>query len=222
MNFLPQQLALFKSYGIRGEDEVKAENPPKFLGGPHEDVIDWMDRYETIGAYNGWDDADLRKFFIIYLECPARQWYQCKHGTFPQIWASTPAVMVGNVVQEQAVKNTKEMFLEELQKGNNKLFMERLLDHNLDENNKLDYLYQGLKRSIFTSVCIQKPETYERFLKLIKLHAEDGDMTRKNNSRVGMVLADEDPAEEGASSDQLTSDLLAFIGARPNSLLNEI
>ena len=150
--------------------------------------------------------------------------------------------------------------MEDLQKGNNKLSMERklwsrmqgedeshlayyydimnmcrILDPNMNENTKLDHLYQGLKRSIFTSVCIQKPETCERFLKLIKLHAEAGDMTRKNNSRVGMVLADEDPTEEGTPSDQLTSDLLAFIGSRHkykipqtqpkptwDSLLNEI
>ncbi len=105
--------------------KVKIQDPPKFCGGPHEDVIDWIDRYETIGANNGWDDADLRKFFIIYLDGPARQWYQCKHSTLPQMWASTPPVMAGNVVQEAAVKGTKELFLEEFQKGNNKLFMER-------------------------------------------------------------------------------------------------
>ena len=90
--------------------KVKIQNPPKFCAGPHEDVIDWIDRYETIGAYNGWDDTALRKFFIIYLDGPARHWYQCKHSTFPQIWASTPEVMAGNVVQVQAVKDTKEFF----------------------------------------------------------------------------------------------------------------
>ena len=174
--------------------KVKIQNPPKFCAGPHEDVIDWIDRYETIGAYNGWDDTALRKFFIIYLDGPARHWYQCKHSTFPQIWASTPEVRAGNVVQVQAVKGTRELFLEEFQKGNNKLFMERklrsrmqgedesplayyydimnmfrILDPTMDENTKLDHLYQGLKRSIFTSDhFIQKPETCESFFKINK------------------------------------------------------
>jgi len=45
--------------------------------------------------------------------------------TLPHIWASTSKVMAGNVVQVHAIKGTKELFLKEFQKGNNKLFMER-------------------------------------------------------------------------------------------------
>ena len=44
--------------------KVKIQDPLKFCAGAHEDVFNWKDRYETIGAYNGWDDAALRKFFI--------------------------------------------------------------------------------------------------------------------------------------------------------------
>ncbi|KAK4013955.1 hypothetical protein OUZ56_026503 [Daphnia magna] len=42
-----------------------------------EDAADWMDRYEVLADYNRLTDADTRANFGIYLEGPARQWFQC-------------------------------------------------------------------------------------------------------------------------------------------------
>ena len=93
---------------------VKLQMPPIFYGKPHEDALDWIDRYETIGAYNGWRDADLRKFLIIHLDGPARNWYLCNADTIPDHWNKRE----GELIQGQRHPDkdgAREIFLKEFQ-----------------------------------------------------------------------------------------------------------
>ena len=194
---------------------VKLQTPPIFYGKPHEDALDWIDRYETIGAYNGWRDADLRKFLIIHLDGPARNWYLCNADTIPDHWNKRE----GELIQGQRQPDqdgAREIFLKEFQKGTYALYQEqklrnrmqdenecplsyyydvmnlcRVINPNMSERNKLDYLYQGLKRSLFTSIYTARPETCAKFLELLKLHTEAGDIARKKGMFVGVLSAEE-------------------------------
>ncbi|KZS03394.1 Uncharacterized protein APZ42_033847 [Daphnia magna] len=76
---------------------LKFKAPPVFSGKGGEDATDWMDRYEILADYNRWADADKRANFGIYLEGPARQWFQCL--TQPNGWGDTAAVAA---TQQQA------------------------------------------------------------------------------------------------------------------------
>ncbi len=200
---------------------VKLQTPPIFYGKPHEDTLDWIDRYETIGAYNGWRDADLRKFLIIHLDGPARNWYLCNADTIPDHWNKREGELIqGQRQQDQ--DGAREIFLKEFQKGTYALYQEqklrnrmqdenecplsyyydvmnlcRVINPNMSERNKLDYLYQGLKRSLFTSIYTARPETCAKFLELLKLHTEAGDIARKKGVFVGVLSAEE---KEGTSS----------------------
>ena len=213
---------------------VKLQTPPIFYGKPHEDALDWIDRYETIGAYNGWRDADLRKFLIIHLDGPARNWYLCNADTIPDHWNKRE----GELIQGQRQPDqdgAREIFLKEFQKGTYALYQEqklrnrmqgedecplsyyydvmnlcRVINPNMSERNKLDYLYQGLKRSLFTSIYTERPETCAKFLELLKLHTEAGDIARKKGMFVGVLSAEE---KEGTSS---------LINPTIEGLMNEI
>jgi len=196
---------------------VKLQTPPTFYGKPEEDAQDWADRYEMIGAYNGWNDADLKKYFIIHLDGPARKWYLCKSSSFPAAWRGTEAQGVeGQAGYAAAVEGTREVFLKEFQKGNFKLYQEqrlrtrvqadkespiayfydvmnmcRILDPGMKESTKLDHLYRGLSRGLFKDIYVERPETCERFLELLKLHTEAGDMAKTGNIRIGMIDSEE-------------------------------
>ena len=104
---------------------VKIQTPPTFYGKPHEDALDWVDRYETIGSYNGWADADLRKYFVIHLDGPTRKWYLCNVENLPEAWKGTEARGGSNGQQIVAeVECTRDVFLKEFQKGNSRLYLE--------------------------------------------------------------------------------------------------
>jgi hypothetical protein len=68
--------------------QMKFIAPPTFHGRPDEDVLEWMTRYESVGQYNRWADADLRANFPMYLDGPARKWYRCL-AVIPADWADT-------------------------------------------------------------------------------------------------------------------------------------
>jgi len=98
------------------------------------------------------------------------------------------------------VESTREIFLKELKcrelQGEEEFPIAyyydvmnicRIMDKTIDEKTKLDHLYQGLNQLIFTSVYVRKPDTCKEFLCLLKLHAEAGDMTRKNELRVAAI-----------------------------------
>ena len=69
---------------------LKFKAPPTFSGKTGEDPADWIDRYEVLADYNRWSYDDKRLNFGIYMEGPARQWFQCL--TPPTQWADTAAV----------------------------------------------------------------------------------------------------------------------------------
>lgn len=152
-----------------------------------------MDRYEAVGDYNRWTGEDKRTNFGMYLEGPARQWFQCI--VVPNDWVDTAAVAgrQGAV----AVEGLRTVFLNEfVQEGyaryrETKLrsreqgideppqeyFYEvvnlcRQVDPAMMEAVKLDYLFRGLKPTLLEKIWVVKPMTCAEFLTAIKLHSE--------------------------------------------------
>lgn len=37
---------------MAGQPQIKFQTPPTFRGAPHEDAVEWLNRYETTGRYN--------------------------------------------------------------------------------------------------------------------------------------------------------------------------
>ncbi|KZS00376.1 Uncharacterized protein APZ42_003326, partial [Daphnia magna] len=64
--------------------QIKFLSPKVFKATPEDDAFDWLERYESTGAYNQWGDTELRANFSMYLDGAARKWYLC--STLPTEW----------------------------------------------------------------------------------------------------------------------------------------
>ncbi|KZR95833.1 Uncharacterized protein APZ42_010168, partial [Daphnia magna] len=57
--------------------QIKFLSLKVFKATPEDDAFDWLERYESTGAYNQWGDTELRVNFSMYLYGAARKWYLC-------------------------------------------------------------------------------------------------------------------------------------------------
>jgi hypothetical protein len=182
---------------------LKFKAPPTFSGKTGEDPADWIDRYEVLADYNRWSDDDKRLNFGIYMEGPARQWFQCL--TPPTQWADTAAVAAAQgVARTPAVVGMRSVFTKEFlqdsyagyqenklrnrKQGANEPAAEyyyevmnlcRLMDPNMTEAAKIHHLYQGLKRTLVEKIWVLQPKTCAEFLATIRRHTEATDRTTR-------------------------------------------
>ena len=176
--------------------------PPKFSGAYEEDALEWLERYETTGTYNGWQPNDLAANMGMYLDGAARKWYLCTKPTLPTDWTDTPAV-AGNanavppIVAANAIAGLKTRFLQEFRHENHSLFQEaklrnrvqgidettsnyyydvldmcRSVDPHMREEIRLQHLFRGLKPSLFEKIYPLRPKTCAEFLASVKIHTE--------------------------------------------------
>jgi hypothetical protein len=79
--------------------QTKFIQPPLFAGKEEEDVTEWMVRYEKIGNYNRWVDAEKRAYVVHSLTGAAQKWssYKGKSGQLAMDWgtAAGPPVVIG-------------------------------------------------------------------------------------------------------------------------------
>ncbi|KZS17048.1 Uncharacterized protein APZ42_017111 [Daphnia magna] len=163
---------------------LKFKAPPVFSGKGGEGAADWMDRYEVLADYNRWTDADKRANFGIYLEGPARQWFQCltpPNGrgdtvarAATQQQAGTPAISGMRSIfikeflqdsyagyQERKLRNRKQRINEPATEYYYEIInLCRLIDPNMSEEAKLHHLYEGLKPTLVEKIWVLQPKTY--------------------------------------------------------------
>ncbi|EFX69465.1 hypothetical protein DAPPUDRAFT_228655 [Daphnia pulex] len=199
---------------------IKFKAPPVFSGKAGEDAADWMDRYEVLADYNRWTDADKRTNFGIYLEGPARQWFQCL--TPPNDWGDTAAVAA---TQQQAatpaISGMRSIFIREFlqdsyagyqesrlrkrKQGINEPAAEyyyeiinlcRLMDPNMSEEAKLHHLYEGLKPTLVEKIWVLQPKTCADFLAAVRRHTEAAELACNKGWAVHMLAEEKEKEEE--------------------------
>ena len=165
--------------------QIKFLSPKVFKASSEDDASDWLERYESTGAYNQWGNTELRANFSMYLDGAARKWYLC--STLPTEWRDLPVRPgVGlNAPDLPAVTGVRTLFLKEFQQQNYRLFQEtrlrnrvqgieeattnyyydvidlcRVVDPTMAEATKVDYLFGGLYPL--------QPKTCEEFLEAAK------------------------------------------------------
>jgi hypothetical protein len=202
---------------------LKFKAPPTFSGKTGEDPADWIDRYEVLADYNRWSDDDKRLNFGIYMEGPARQWFQCL--TPPTQWADTAAVAAAQgTAATPAVVGMRSVFTKEFlqdsyagyqenklrnrKQGANEPAAEyyyevmnlcRLIDPNMTEAAKIHHLYQGLKRTLVEKIWVLQPKTCE-FLATIRRHTEATDIAQNQGWAVHTLATDKEEARVAAIS----------------------
>lgn len=178
--------------------------------------MEWLERYEAVGAYNRWTAGYLASNFGMYLDGSARKWYNCTQ--LPNLWTDTPEVPAdpdNGVAFTARVLGLRMRFLEEFQPLNYALCQEnklrhrkqgldepatayyydilnlcRLVNPTMTEVSKLDYLFRGLKSSLLEKVYPMKPKNCKEFLEFMKSHSE-ASMMANRKSWSASVLASE-------------------------------
>lgn len=54
---------------------VRERDPPVFHGEPHEDVAEWVARYQQVADYNSWNPAQAQRHLGMFLDGVARKWF---------------------------------------------------------------------------------------------------------------------------------------------------
>ena len=150
--------------------------PPTFYGKPDEDGVDWLQRYEDTATYNNWTHVEKLGNFGRYIEGACRKWFRCLIPQ-PTSWEDIPAA-VGPPVVHFAV-GLKNLFKNSFQEGNYGLFQQqklrnkvqkdgedpisyfydildlcRTVDVNMDENTKIDHLYNGISKELLKQIYL--------------------------------------------------------------------
>ena len=186
--------------------QMKFLSPPTFRGETDSDALDWLHRYETTGSYNKWGDGDLRDNFEMYLDGSARKWFL--FSIIPIEWRNLPERVdpENDGRRLEAEMGLRTAFLLEFQQGNVGMFQEaklrnrvqginepttnyyydildlcRVVNQNMSEINKLQYLYRGLKPSLLEKIYPLKLTTCVDFLAAAKVHAEAALMANRRN-----------------------------------------
>jgi hypothetical protein len=171
--------------------QIKFIQPPLFAGKEEEDVTEWMERYEKIGNYNRWGEAEKRAHVELSLTGAAQKWfsYKGKAGQLAADWgtAAGPPVVIG--VKDQILRQftpvNRDQFnetrLRERKQGPEESTVEFFydvldlcgkVDPNMAEPVKLQHLWRGLKPSLVEKFWSMKPATTDEFLTEVKRYQE--------------------------------------------------
>jgi hypothetical protein len=172
--------------------------PPIFAALSSDDVLDWLERYEMAAVYNRWSNDDRARNFPMYLDGAARKWFLVH--THPSHWENLPIrpnPADPTLPQLPAATGLKDQFTAAFKQANFSLVQEskirqreqgneedvvsyfydivnmcRMVNPAMSQEQQLQYLYRGLKPTLFAKIYPLQPPTTADFLELAKLHAE--------------------------------------------------
>ena len=211
--------------------QIKFIQPPLFAGKEEEDVTEWMERYEKIGTYNRWGDAEKRAHVELSLTGAAQKWFSYK-GKAAQLaadWgtAAGPPVVIGlkDQILQQFTPVNRDQFnetrLRERKQGPEESTVEFFydvldlcgkVDPNMAEQVKLQHLWRGIKPSLVEKFWSMKPATTDEFLTEVKRYQEMTSKSRHEEWAMGM-LGKQMPPVENDRLDRLEKMLEGLMGA---------
>lgn len=144
--------------------------PKSFYGEPYEDAEDWLDQFERVANFNGWNEQ--RKLHNVYfaLEEPARTWFEnheAKMSSWPEFRRELLATYVNIDRKERAeaalqarIQHPNEsvaMYAEDMAR----LF--RRADPSMTDEKKVRHLMRGVRQEIFAGLMRNPPRTTSEF-----------------------------------------------------------
>ena len=211
--------------------QTKFIQPPLFAGKEEEDVTEWMDRYEKIGNYNRWGDAEKRAHVELSLTGAAQKWfsYKGKAGQLATDWgtAAGPPVVIGlkDQILRQFTPANRDQYnetrLRERKQGPEESTVEFFydvldlcgkVDPNMAEQVKLQHLWRGIKPSLVEKFWSMKPATTDEFLTEVKRYQEMTSKSRHEEWAMGM-LGKQMPPVENDRLDRLEKMFEVLMGA---------
>lgn len=150
---------------------LQPRTPPIFNGDVFEDGEDWLDLYERVADFNGWNEVMKRREVYFSLDHHARTWFENHDREFPtwdEFRTRFLAAYAGGDRKEKAeaalhVRNqgpneSVAMYCEDM----SRLF--RRADPSMAEDKKLRHLMRGVKQELFAGLVRHPPQTVAEFI----------------------------------------------------------
>ncbi|KAK8786811.1 hypothetical protein V5799_023416 [Amblyomma americanum] len=153
---------------------VSLQNPriPKpFHGGYSEDAQDWLDQFERVARFNGWDDSAKIRNVYFSLEDAARIWYENRETSLTT-WQDFRRQLLETYTSSDRHEQAERELTARIQLPNENVAMyveevTRLCnraDPTMTEEKKLRHLMRGVKEQLFCGLVRSPPRTVAEFL----------------------------------------------------------
>lgn len=145
----------------------RQREPPFFAGLRGDDVEDWLDQYNRVSAFNGWDDAFKRRQVGFSLTQVAETWFYNHEDTFPD-WNSfvqelrrifgtsstrSDAAKKKLAARVQHPGETYSSYIEDV------IALCRRADKDMSETDKVHHIMKGIASFAFNALAVQNPTT---------------------------------------------------------------
>nr|XP_054929118.1 uncharacterized protein LOC126535649 [Dermacentor andersoni] len=144
--------------------------PESFHGDTFEDVEDWLEQFERVADFNGWDETRKLRNVYFALEESARTWYVNHEATLSSweefrrqllaAYASTDRREKAEHALQARNQRTNEsvgMYIEDM----SRLFTRA--GPNMSEEKKLRHLMRGVKQELFAGLVRNPPHSVAEF-----------------------------------------------------------
>nr|CAH0102049.1 unnamed protein product [Daphnia galeata] len=162
---------------------IKFKAPSAFSGKQGEDAADWMEMYEITTEYNRWGETEKRANFGMYLDGPARKWFQCLNP--PALWAGEHKAQQSEAPKKKA--GDKRAGGGVLLRRSEPLPVGRPAN---DGDAEVGHLFDGLRPTLIERIYLTQPKTCEKFLTAARILLEAAEVVGQG-SWVVNLLAEE-------------------------------
>jgi hypothetical protein len=229
-----------------------AESVQKFIATPifaalsSDDVLDWLERYEMAAVYNRWSNDDRARNFPMYLDGAARKWFLVHNH--PNHWENLPIrPNPATLPQLPAATGLKDQFTAAFKQTNFSLVHEsrirqreqgheedvvsycydivnmcRMVNPAMSQEQQLQYLYRGLKPTLFAKIYPLQPPTTAEFLYLAKLHAETSILLNNKVLSQSLLAVSQEQPHTASQTPTLTDSAQTNLVTQFAEILNKL
>ncbi|KAH9367569.1 hypothetical protein HPB48_002861 [Haemaphysalis longicornis] len=159
-------------YAIPGQFVTHHPRTPSiFNGDVFQDAEDWLDLYERVASFNGWDAVLKRRQVYFSLDHHARTWFANHEREFPtwdKFRNSFLAAYAGGDRREKAeaaLHTRNKRFIESVAMHCEDMYrLFKRADPSMAEDKKLRHLMRGVKQELFAGLVHHPPDTVTEFM----------------------------------------------------------
>ncbi|XP_077553159.1 uncharacterized protein LOC144167894 [Haemaphysalis longicornis] len=151
---------------------VQQQRQPKvFYGEPYEDAEDWLDHFERVAAFNGWDNRFKLPNVYFSLEENARTWYENNESTMSS-WEEFCQRLLATYPNSDRKEKAEAALQTRNQRPNESVAMYaehmahlfKRADPSMTDDTKVRHLMRGVKQGIFAGLMRSPPTTASEFV----------------------------------------------------------
>lgn len=145
--------------------------PKTFHGDTFEDVEDWLDQFERVAAFNGWNEERKLRNVYYALEDSARTWYE-NHEAVISSWEQCRQQLLETYQNGDRKEKAEAALQSRNQRPNESVTMYvedmarlfRRADPGMPDEKKVRHLMRGVKEEIFAGLVRSPPRTVQEFV----------------------------------------------------------